>query len=407
MKDDSNLNERYVDYAANLILGYNSDEPFHLYLKRYFKANPKHGSRDRKMITSYCYHYFRLGNGAGNQINVHEKIRLADKLISPSGSQSLLSKLEKKSKQFSPDKIFPFNDELSSEIERLPFNMSFLSQPSLFLRIRPGKHKSVLHSLEVHNVPFKVISKNCIALENTTQLSNYLHFDKEVVIQDVSSQRIGSFLKKIPIKHDEPLHLWDACAGSGGKSILATDILRNFKLTVSDIRSPILKNLKKRFHLAGITKYQLLEADLTKPLKKIPGEPFDLIVADVPCSGSGTWARTHENLHSFKESFIEHYSSLQRTIIHNCLPKLKKGGYLLYITCSVFRRENEDNTDFFCKKYHLNIVHQQYLTGYRINADTLFACLMESNPVEDRITGTKTILPHNKLFLQNFIYSYI
>ena len=54
---------RYLQYALPLIKGYKGNEPFHLYLKKYFSANKKHGSRDRKLITALCYGYFRLGEG--------------------------------------------------------------------------------------------------------------------------------------------------------------------------------------------------------------------------------------------------------------------------------------------------------------------------------------------------------
>ena len=56
---------------------YNGGEPFHLYLKKYYSANKKHGSKDRKQISSLCYDYFRLGFGVSSEISITEKLFVA------------------------------------------------------------------------------------------------------------------------------------------------------------------------------------------------------------------------------------------------------------------------------------------------------------------------------------------
>src|SRR5690606_27157702 len=115
------------------------------------------------------------------------------------------------------------------------------------------------------------------------------------------------------------LSVWDCCAASGGKSILAKDILKNIQLTVSDIRKSILINLEKRFASAGIKAYTAKVADLTDPsFSHSPLAPserfsragthhsaFDLIICDAPCSGSGTWARTPEQLYNWTEARLD------------------------------------------------------------------------------------------------------
>ena len=72
---------RYLEYAEALIANFDGKEPFHLYLKKYFSANKKHGSRDRKQIASLCYYFFRLGFGTLSAISVEEKLILAAFLI--------------------------------------------------------------------------------------------------------------------------------------------------------------------------------------------------------------------------------------------------------------------------------------------------------------------------------------
>jgi 16S rRNA (cytosine967-C5)-methyltransferase len=114
---------RYLQYASAILLKYKGGEPFHLYLKKYFSANKKHGSKDRKQITSLCYHYFRLGFGVKNEMSIEEKLFLATFLLENKSSAilnslkpewnekiylNISSKLEMVKEVFGIDKIFPF-----------------------------------------------------------------------------------------------------------------------------------------------------------------------------------------------------------------------------------------------------------------------------------------------------------
>ena len=174
--------------------------------------------------------------------------------------------------------------------------------------------------------------------------------------------------------------MWDCCAASGGKSILAFDLMRNIELTVTDTRKNILENLEARFLKAGIKNYTSFVCDLSLnplPVKMKQLQPFDFIIADVPCSGSGTWARTPEQLKYFSKENIEKYALLQQKIVCNAGNFLKAGGYFLYITCSVFKKENEDNVEFIKNELHFDLIEFRYLKGYEMQADTLFAALFQ------------------------------
>ena len=163
------------------------------------------------------------------------------------------------------------------------------------------------------------------------------------MVQDYSSQRIAEFLKLTTNNHP-PTTVWDCCAASGGKAILAVDTLPRIQLTVSDVRASIIHNLKERFKEAGIRHYQSFIADLTTQYHS--SKQYDLVICDVPCSGSGTWGRTPEQLYFITTEKIEYYASLQKSIVSNVAKAVKKGGYLLYITCSVYKKENEEVVEF-------------------------------------------------------------
>jgi 16S rRNA (cytosine967-C5)-methyltransferase len=198
------------------------------------------------------------------------------------------------------------------------------------------------------------------------------------VVQDYSSQRVGEFIEMVrrSLSVHVPFSVWDCCAASGGKSIMAKDILGEIDLTVTDVRESMLVNLKKRFSSAGIKKYKSFIADLTVPVKGLTDKKFDLILADVPCSGSGTWSRTPEQLYFFDEKKIEEYTALQKKIVSNLMPHLQPAGYLLYITCSVFSKENEEAIAFIKEKFHLEVIKMGILEGHDKKADTMFAAII-------------------------------
>ncbi|MDP4285014.1 MAG: Fmu (Sun) domain-containing protein [Bacteroidota bacterium] len=383
---------RYLQYASSILLTYQGTEPFHLYLKKYFSANKKHGSKDRKEIAALCYCYFRVCLGVSVSMSVEDKLLLATFILENKSSAilssikpewnekielNLFAKLEMVKAIFEADKIFPFTDELSTGIDFKKFCLSFLSQPKLYIRIRPGNTEKVTQKLNSANIPFEHITDECIAFSNNEKVSEVILIDEEAVIQDYNSQRVGEFFN-LPMPHPEAntLKIWDCCAASGGKSILAFDIFENIELTVSDSRKNILENLKFRFAKAGIKNYNSFVADLSVHIHL---DEFkmntDFIIADLPCSGSGTWARTPEQLHFFSKKSVKKYAILQQKIVTNAIQYLNAGGYFLYITCSVFKKENEENVEFIQKNLNLELIDSRYLEGYEMQADTLFAAL--------------------------------
>ena len=134
----------HLTTATQLLSGYKPEVPLNLYLKKYFGQNKKHGSKDRKLISALCYNYFRLGFAAKN-ISIEERILIGIFLCERSYSDILhffkpeWNKIISKSpeekiallKWDNQIHIFPFNTELSNEIDLERFNISFLKQPKL------------------------------------------------------------------------------------------------------------------------------------------------------------------------------------------------------------------------------------------------------------------------------------
>ena len=373
MKFDNQLR-----YATEIIDAYKGETPLHAWLKDYFRANKQMGSRDRKQLSALVYSFYRLGHAA-NHLKVKDRL-ITGLFLCTNQPSELLGHFNKEyndaiakpveEKLAATDiaviDIFPWKDELSPSVDAEAFCLSFLRQPDLFLRIRPGQENAVRTKLAGQT---EFIPPAALRLPNGFKVEDHLTPDKEIVIQDYSSQRVAEFLKS---DTDPPHTFWDACAASGGKSILAHDLYPDMDLTVSDIRESILNNLRTRFATAGIKKYHSFLVDLTKD--KLPSLPSPhLVLADVPCTGSGTWGRTPEDLFFFDPRKINNYQITQRKILTNIASHLATGAALIYCTCSVFRKENEEMIAFLRENFHLHPEKTENLTGYPHHADTLFA----------------------------------
>ena len=402
----------HLNTAVEILSLYDGKIPFHYFIKEFLKLNKKYGSKDRKNISRLCYAGLRVGNAFGKwspenkiraglflcnnqQDNVTTELlddynEIIDKplpekwkVLSGSYHDFILhtnnagntSDSDMHGQEDTPDTIFPVSlNEFSDGLDKDEFLFSFFVQPDLFIRIRPGKKEDVIKKLEAYDITYEFLPPATARLPINTKLNEIFTSDREIVIQDYSSQLTGEMFQLLP---PDTRKVWDACAASGGKSLLAWDLLQDMDLTVTDIRSSIIHNLTERFQQAGISNYDSFVIDLSGNIALPFADKQDLVIADVPCSGSGTWSRTPEQLKFFNPSAIIHYQDLQRKILRNTVPAIKPGGYLLYITCSVFKKENEDNCSFLESELKLEMVSSKLLKGYSLKADTMFAALFK------------------------------
>ncbi|MDE3235369.1 MAG: Fmu (Sun) domain-containing protein [Bacteroidota bacterium] len=388
---------QHLATAVKIIEQYNGNVPLVHHLKQYFSLHKKHGSKDRKSIAQLCYSHYRLGK-AFHELSIEERIKIALFLCNnevgrwafffddnwlaawATNLHQRITFVQSCYPSFVLDDVFPWKEELSEGIDVSAFIGSHFIQPDLFLRVRPGFDGTVKQKLNERQISFEEKLPFCLALPNASKIDEILAVDKEVVIQDLSSQRVGEFFQLIqsqPGYRSALIQLWDCCAASGGKSILAKDILGNISLTVTDIRTSILKNLEQRFLRAGIKNYQSFVADISRSITTIQHEPFNIIICDAPCSGSGTWSRTPEQLSFFAKEKINEYAALQKKIVSNTIPHLAESGYFLYITCSVFAKENEEVVMFIKQQFHLELVKMELLEGYTQKAGSMFAALFK------------------------------
>jgi len=383
----------HLHTAVSIVEKYKGQEPMAAFLKKFFAADKKYGSGDRKSIAALCYAYYRLGKITTND-STEERIIKAVFLcnnkpaafldtLRPGWNDHIHLPVKEKWIFCEMDAniaaIFPWADELSNGIDAGLFNLSFLQQPDLFLRIRPGGKNKVEEKLSASGITYQRINNKALALPNSSKVDAILNLNKDAVVQDLNSQAVLDQLLLHTGELPSPVRTWDCCAASGGKSILLHDVLaQKISLSVSDIRQSILANLTNRFTSAGIRNYRSFTADLTDKSDMPQGEKYDLIICDAPCTGSGTWARTPEQLYFFDPVTTDDFSALQKRISGNVISCLSAGGFLVYITCSAFRAENEEVvTAILAADASLELVDSRVLPGYAQQADTMFTALFK------------------------------
>lgn len=402
-----------LQHAVRIIDQYPGKEPFHLYLKDFFRQHKQFGSRDRRNLAGLCYGYFRTGK-MFLELNTPKKIILSAFLCETQATPFLefflqeenylalgidnlslplpekINVLNQAGYTSSLKELFPFSAPLSEGINLSQQAAYQTVQPLLWIRVKPqylAKVKEVLKEQKIETV-FEPRATWAIGLPANTNLEQILaQFVNVVEVQDLSSQLSGNLYKQT-----EVLNWWDCCAASGGKSLLLLQHQPDINLHVSDIRPNTLRNLEKRFQNARVKHYAQAVADLTQPPTSIAfsntdgdryaagKDFFDAILADVPCSGSGTWSRNPERLLQFSENELESYTERQQLITRNVLHFLKPGGYLFYSTCSVFEAENEAIVNLLCSEHNMQLITQQMTNGYQYRSDSMYIALLQKKP---------------------------
>ena len=156
-----------------------------------------------------------------------------------------------------------------------------------------------------------------------------------IAIQDEASQAVAHLLAV-----ENGNRVLDLCAAPGGKTLLlASAAGAGGRVIAGDLHIRRVRAMAERFEHAGVRNIESVVADGTKPL---PFErPFDRILVDAPCSGTGTLARHPEIRWRLRPENLTGLHELQVRLLSNALTKLAPGGRLIYSTCSLEPEENE------------------------------------------------------------------
>ena len=188
-------------------------------------------------------------------------------------------------------------------------------------------------------------------------------------VQDASSQKVAPFMQI----DDKVKRMIDTCAGAGGKTLhLATLMQNKGQIIAMDIYEQKLQELKRRARRNGVFN---IETKLIEPkqLKRMHGT-FDRVLIDAPCSGLGVLRHNPDAKWKLQPEFLDEIRTTQQEILQQYSKLLKKGGKLVYATCSILPSENQQQIEKFLaseagKEYRLEaeeviFAHQSGYDGF-------------------------------------------
>jgi len=376
-----NYSNRYQSQIKSALMAFNfvqknfeTKQPVDNCLTRYFRTNKFLGSRDRRLISSVIFGYYRwygwLRIVVPDLKNVKKALLLAYVLENNQTNDFIEFWCSETKLDFEPPQSF--NDQPETALlEKLKYirlfepniqlnhlvpeytpqwiqnKLAYLQKrPYLWLRSIYSDAYRSLSFLRGKKIPYRIHPQQSSAIEvfNSFNINECSSFKKgELEIQDISSQMIGL------ICNPEPNDVWwDVCAGSGGKS-LHLSALRNGSVTIyaTEIRKPALKALKKRLqkkwsNIVPIDWDGKTQLNFPKTVNKA--------IVDAPCSCSGTWRRNPELRWQLKPEDIVGFVNTQRSILKNIADNYPDIKTIVYATCSLLPDENEMIVDHFLKQ---------------------------------------------------------
>jgi 16S rRNA (cytosine967-C5)-methyltransferase len=237
-----------------------------------------------------------------------------------------------------PDWLYPrFQRALGADCDAVLRAMQARAPIYLRVNARKSTPAAALQALASDGIGARLIPGVKFGLEvieNARKVQNSSTYTSGVIeLQDASSQAV---VEALPLGDGD--RVLDYCAGGGGKT-LAMAARARLQVWAHDAAAQRMKDLPARASRAGV------KITLTDVPASVA--PFDLVLTDVPCSGSGSWRRDPQGKWALTEAKLEQTLALQAQILARAVPLVAAQGSLAYATCSLLREENEDQIDQF------------------------------------------------------------
>ena len=222
-----------------------------------------------------------------------------------------------------------------------------------------------------------LVSENALHLRKTADMGRKEAFQKGLFhVQDESSQLAVKILD--PQKGES---IMDMCAAPGGKSFTAAELMENEgKLVSCDIYEHKIELMEDGAERLGISMMECKVKDAAE--KEEEPELFDRVLVDAPCSGLGLIRKKPDICLRKDGNEIDSLTVIQKEILENAAGYVKPGGVLVYSTCTLCRKENEKNLEWFLKN------HPEFET------EDITSFLPEKWMTETAKEGHITLMPH-------------
>ena len=338
-------------------------------LERLLKAHKKWGSADRQVVSEIFYdivrwkkrleYYMGEGTKPSNIYNLILAYLLWKKVKYKKFDEfdgikigGILSKLDKKTfptkaiEHSVPDWLAGlFEKELGAKWEKEMFALN--EQAPVILRANSLKisAENLVEILKEEGVNSFLLRDypDAVQLEEKKNVFLTSAFKEGFFeVQDASSQKIAELLD---VK--EGMRVVDACAGAGGKTLHIAALMKNKgQIIALDIYEWKLAELKRRAKRAGAFNIETRFIEDNKVIKRLHNTA-DRLLIDAPCSGLGVLKRNPDSKWKIDEDFINRIKTEQENILQNYSKILKKGGKMVYATCSILPSENGEQVRKF------------------------------------------------------------
>ena len=237
------------------------------------------------------------------------------------------------------------------------------------LKISRDRLQQLLREEGVESYPLQQYPDALQLVERSNIFKSQSFKDGLFEVQDASSQKVAPFMQ---IDHSVK-RIIDTCAGAGGKTLhLATLLQNKGQIIAMDIYEQKLQELKRRARRNGVFNIETKLID-PKQLKRMQGSA-DRVLIDAPCSGLGVLRRNPDAKWKLQPEFLDQIRATQQEIMQQYSKLLKKGGKLVYATCSVLPSENhqqvatflasEAGKDFTLEAEEVIFAHQSGYDGF-------------------------------------------
>ena len=214
--------------------------------------------------------------------------------------------------------------------------------------------------------------KGVTLISKETLINHSLFNEGKIVAQDASSIKVAEVAN--PRKFDKVL---DVCSAPGSKSMHLAALMNNTgEITSCDIYEHKLKLIEDNAKKLGVTNIKTMLSDGTTSKYDTC---FDLVVADVPCSGLGVINHKSDLKYNMTIAKIKEINDLQKKIVNNVCNYVKVGGSLVYSTCTINKDENENLIKEFLNKHKefKKIEEHIIVQNSKKNQDGFYICKLE------------------------------
>ena len=250
-------------------------------------------------------------------------------------------------------------------------------QAEVYLRVNTLKTNAedLLKSLAIEGIDAEEVEghESALVIKHRKNLFRTSAFqDGWFEVQDLSSQLVAKALDPKP-----GMRVLDVCAGAGGKTLHIASLMQNKGQVIAlDLYEWKLKELKRRAKRAGAHNIETRPI-VAKTIKRLK-DGADALLIDAPCSGLGVLKRNPDSKWKLDQDFIDRITKEQEEILQNYCNVVRKGGKMVYATCSILPAENEKQVEkFLANNDEFTLLNQETLLPNETGNDGFFIAVME------------------------------